>query len=158
MFTCAFGAAVAKASVPNPSHQPSETPWPPLAPCARGVGSAGPAGAASTTPLQHPLNEVRLRGRLADQPEVRELPSGDQVVTFRLVVGRRRTRGSQVSVDTIDCTVWSASLQRRATSWNAGEVLVVEGALRRRFWRSPQGARSRYDVEVQKVTRVRSAD
>ena len=120
-------------------------------------GSARAAGAASTTPLQHPLNEVRLRGRLADQPEVRELPSGDQVVTFRLVVGRRRTRGSQVSVDTIDCTVWSASLQRRATSWDAGEVLVVEGALRRRFWRSPQGARSRYDVEVQKVTRVRSA-
>ena len=121
-------------------------------------GSARPAGAAATTAPQHPVNEVRLRGRLADRPEVRALPSGDEVVTFRLVVGRRRSRGSQVSVDTIDCTVWSATLQRRAVSWEAGEVLVVEGALRRRFWRAPQGARSRYDVEVQKVTRVRRAD
>ncbi|MFL6181101.1 MAG: single-stranded DNA-binding protein [Actinomycetes bacterium] len=116
------------------------------------------AATSSVRQKQHPLNEVRLRGRLADRPEVRELPSGDEVVTFRLVVGRRRSRGSQVSVDTIDCTVWSASLQRRAATWEAGEVLVVEGALRRRFWRSPQGARSRYDVEVQKVTRVRRAD
>ena len=120
--------------------------------------SAARRDAAGRPRQERPVNEVRLRGRLADRPEIRSLPSGDEVVTFRLVVGRRPTRGSQVTVDTIDCTIWGATLRRRASAWLPGEVLVVEGSLRRRFWRSPQGARSRYDVEVQKVTRARRAD
>ena len=72
-----------------------------------------------------------MRGRLADAPEARELPSGDQVVTFRLIVDRRGSRASQVTVDTIDCTVWSGALRRRVVAWSAGDVLTVEGALRR---------------------------
>ncbi|HEX5016858.1 MAG TPA: single-stranded DNA-binding protein [Actinomycetes bacterium] len=96
---------------------------------------------------------MRLRGRLADTPEARELPSGDQVVTFRLIVDRRGSRASQVAVDTIDCTVWSSALRRRVSAWSAGDVLTVEGALRRRFWRSGEGARSRYDVEVSRASR-----
>jgi single-strand DNA-binding protein len=103
---------------------------------------------------EHPINEVRLRGRLASHPEARSLPSGDEVVTLRLVVGRPRGRGSRVSVDTIDCTLWGAGLRRRSDAWMPGDVLVVEGALRRRFWPSPQGARSRYDVEVQRARRI----
>ena len=105
--------------------------------------------------LAPPVNEVRLRGRLAASPEPRELPSGDEVVTFRLIVDRRGARASTAPVDTVDCTLWGASLRRRARTWEPGEVLLVEGALRRRFWRSPQGPRSRYDVEVARVTRDR---
>ncbi len=47
-------------------------------------------------------NVVHLVGRLATAPEVREMPSGDQTVTWRLVVDRpvpdRRGR-----VDTLAC-------------------------------------------------------
>ena len=103
----------------------------------------------------HTVNEVRLRGRLAAEPECRELPSGDEVVTFRLIVDRRGARSAQAAVDTIDCTVWAASLRRRSASWAAGDLLIVEGSLRRRFWRSPHGPRSRYDVEVTRVSRDR---
>jgi single-strand DNA-binding protein len=109
--------------------------------------------AASVPDRSSSGNEVKLRGRLAAEPETRTLPSGDEVVTFRLIVNRRRSRDSKVSVDTFDCTVWSPSLQRRVITWSAGETLDVQGALRRRFWRSPQGARSRYDVEVAKASR-----
>ena len=112
-------------------------------------------GARSLEPKSRSVNEVRLQGRLADAPELRELPSGDQVLTFRLIVDRLGSRASQAPVDTIDCTAWTASLRKRAAGWEAGEVLVVEGALRRRFWQSPQGARSRYDVEVARVSRQR---
>ena len=35
------------------------------------------------------LNEVHLAGRVGSEPEERELPSGDLVVTLRLVVPRR---------------------------------------------------------------------
>ena len=34
------------------------------------------------------LNQVVLRGRLGDGAETRELPSGDQLLTFRLTVQR----------------------------------------------------------------------
>ena len=35
------------------------------------------------------VNEVRLVGRVSQQPEERVLPSGDSVWTFRVVVPRR---------------------------------------------------------------------
>lgn len=105
-----------------------------------------------------PLNQVQLQGRLAATPERRTLPSGDEVLTFRLVVTRsatsKATRQSRSTVDTIDCTIWFGRLRRTAGTWKAGDILAVEGALRRRFWRSPAGPRSRYDVEVRTATRV----
>ena len=110
-----------------------------------------------------PVNEVRLCGRLAAEPEERVLPSGDSLVTFRLVVLRPASRrkgpagGRAPSVDTIDCSAWSAALRRRVVTWTAGDLISVEGALRRRFWHSPAGARSRYDVEVVQASRRRRA-
>ena len=107
------------------------------------------------------VNQVHLAGRLAAPPETRQLPSGDQVVTFRLVVsrgrGRRASKAGRAGVDTIDCTIWTAGLRRRSASWTPGEKLAVEGSLRRHFWRSAGGPRSRYDVEVTAVTRVAAA-
>ena len=62
------------------------------------------------------INEVRLRGRLAVTPEPRELPSGDVVATFRLIVDRPAkavsSSGSKVRVDTIDCAVFRADVRR----------------------------------------------
>jgi single-strand DNA-binding protein len=97
------------------------------------------------------LNEVRLRGRWQGAEE-RELPSGDLVVTARLVVSRPAG-----GVDTIDCAVWAAGLRRRALGWDAGADVELTGSLRRRFWRTPQGAASRYEVEVTQARRVRPA-
>lgn len=36
-------------------------------------------------------NVVRLAGRVSGPPSERELPSGDRLVTFRLVITRERT-------------------------------------------------------------------
>ena len=60
-------------------------------------------------------NEVRLVGRVSADPDEREMPSGDTVVLFRLVVPRDAptTAGSHgASLDTIDIACW-ASLARR---------------------------------------------
>ncbi|RJK93106.1 single-stranded DNA-binding protein [Vallicoccus soli] len=97
-------------------------------------------------------NEVRLKGRLAAPAQAVVLPSGDEIATFRLVVPREpapaRRTGPRALVDTIECTAWTAALRRRALAAGQHEVLEVEGALRRRFWRGPAGASSRYGVEV----------
>jgi len=100
-------------------------------------------------------NEVRLAGRLAAAPQERELPSGDTVWTFRVVVRRPGGRGTRVgAVDTVDCAAYSAAAARSVRSWLAGDEVQVDGALRRRFWRSPTGARSRYEIEVSRGRRT----
>lgn len=100
-------------------------------------------------------NEVRLVGRLAVEPAHRELPSGDVLVTFRLVVARgRAARPSAPTVDTIDCAAWRKDVQRSLGRVAPGDVLEVDGALRRRFWRTGGGAASRSEVEVARVRRL----
>ncbi|MFL6137577.1 MAG: single-stranded DNA-binding protein [Frankiaceae bacterium] len=108
-------------------------------------------------------NEVVLRGRLAAPAESRQLPSGDLIASFRLVVdrpARRRKRpGDRApTVDTLDCVAWRAALRRAALAWRAGDTVEVTGALRRRFWRSPTGPVSRCEVEVDAASVVRAAD
>jgi single-strand DNA-binding protein len=104
------------------------------------------------------VNDVRLIGRLSGAPTVRTLPSGDEFTVWRLVVGRS---GAAVSnsraptVDTIDCAAHKRSVQRLAAKWASGDVLEVNGALRRRFWRGAQGLASRYEVEVSEAKRLR---
>lgn len=111
------------------------------------------------------VNEVRLLGRLAAEPVRRTLPSGAEILTFRLVVERdRRTRQAAQAaqrrlptVDTLDCTAWRKDTQRVLLRAQPGQLLEIHGALRRRFWRSPGGATSRSEVEVGSVRRLRPA-
>ena len=117
-------------------------------------GTEEPATAASE-------NTVALVGRVSATPEARELPSGDELVTFRLVVprtGRRRSgaKAERTTVDVIDVACWTARTRRGALRLEAGEVVRIQGALRRRFFRTGAGAVSRYEVEADSVSRVRS--
>lgn len=105
-------------------------------------------------------NEVVLVGRVSAPAEERELPSGDIIMTWRLVVdrpppARGRTHGRRAAtVDTFDCVVWTAKLRRAVRGFAAGDVVAVEGALRRRFWRGGAGAASRCEVEVVAARRM----
>jgi len=104
-------------------------------------------------------NEVLLVGRVSGTPEPRELPSGDSIVGWRVVVdrgsGRRPPAGVRTAtVDTFDCVAWTAGLRRSARALVDGDVVEVQGALRRRFWRVGAGATSRCEVEVASVRRL----
>ena len=105
-------------------------------------------------------NEVLLVGRLSAPVEERTLPSGDVLATWRLVVDRpparrpRREGARPVTVDTLDCVAWTGRLRQSARRLRPGDVVRVEGALRRRFWRAGAGAASRCEVEVSEVERL----
>jgi single-strand DNA-binding protein len=119
------------------------------------------AGASDTAAHPQLVNEVRLVGRLAAAPQQRQLPSGDVLVTFRLVVpradsGRRRGARPSPSVDTIDCACWGGNVRRVVSAWQQGEWVEVRGALWRRFWRGPHGPVSRCEVAVSQARRVRA--
>ena len=102
-------------------------------------------------------NEVRLVGRVSAEAQERELPSGDTVASLRLVVPRppraRASPGRGSGVDTIDVSCWTARTRRTARGLTAGDVVVVEGALRRRFFRAGAAAASRYEVEAATLRR-----
>lgn len=86
------------------------------------------------------------------------MPSGDLMMSFRLVVQRPPARKKQAprapTVDTLDCAAWRKDVQRALRAAAPGDVLEATGALRRRFWRSPGGATSRSEVEVTGLRRL----
>ena len=99
-------------------------------------------------------NDVVLRGRLSAPAEVRTLPSGDVLLTFRLVVRRTEPRPRGQTVDVLTCITYDRSLQRRAAVWQSGDVIEVEGALQRRFWRTGSGTASVCEVNCRKGRKV----
>jgi single-strand DNA-binding protein len=104
-------------------------------------------------------NAVQLTGRISADPETRVLPSGDELVSFRLVVRRdaaARRRSKQL-VDTIECTVWRAALRRSVSRLAAGAEVEVQGQLRRRFTSGGGGTASWVSVEVDSCRRVSPA-
>jgi single-strand DNA-binding protein len=110
----------------------------------------------SADTIEH-RNEVLLVGRLSAAPEARVLPSGDEILTWRLVVARDEVTDGRAGQDTLDCTAWSARARRAASAWVAGDIVEVEGSLRRRFWKTPASLASRCEIEVSRVRRVAKA-
>jgi len=118
-------------------------------------GKSEEKSAANSAPPDA-VNEVRLVGRVSAPPERRALPSGDEVVSFRVIVRRPESayRGTQ-RVDVLECVVWGGRAKRTVEGWRADDVVEVSGAIRRRFFRSGSGAASRIDVEVRTARLIR---
>jgi single-strand DNA-binding protein len=119
------------------------------------TGHESDAGGVDDPPRESALNQVVLRGRVSGAPTERELPSGATVVGVRISVRRDRTtmtKGSRQTVDWLECTAWSAGARRSVARWAVGDVVEVEGSLRRRFPRG--GGVSRVEVEVLRGRRV----
>ena len=84
------------------------------------------------------------------------LPSGDEIATWRLIVGRTGPPAGP-KVDVIDCVAFAARVRRRVAGWQPGDVIEVTGSLRRRFWRGPGGVQSRCEIQVDTAARTASA-
>ena len=101
-----------------------------------------------------PINEVRLVGRVTRLAVEKELPSGDKVVEFRVVIGREKSRNGKKEVDSLDIAAWSAKARRAALAVKIDTWVEVKGSVRRRFWRAPTGLASRWQVEASEVVRL----
>jgi single-strand DNA-binding protein len=103
-------------------------------------------------------NRVTLVGRVSAEPESRVLPSGDEVVSFRLIVARSAAalRRSKQRVDTIECSAWTATMRRTVLRLEPGVEVAVSGELRRRFSRGANGAVSRVTVDLNSCRRAES--
>lgn len=96
------------------------------------------------------LNDLLLRGRVSAPATVKELPSGDKVVEFRLII----TRTDREGVDTLDIAAWSAKSRKTALSLKGDEWVEISGSVHRRFWQAPTGLASRWQVEALEISRL----
>ena len=121
----------------------------------RGKGSYMATGVKSKKALieeeqDYSLNDVLLRGRVSKEAVQKELPSGDKVVEFRLIITRDKLTG----VDTLDIGAWSAKSRRSALTLKADEWVEISGSIHRRFWSAPTGLASRWQVEAVEISRI----
>jgi len=67
-----------------------------------------------TTETPADINEVRLVGRLGQQVTTRELPSGDEITSFTVVVARTgRLRDGSPRVDSLACQTVKAQIRAK---------------------------------------------
>jgi len=100
--------------------------------------------------IDYSLNDLLLRGRVSAPAIEKELPSGDKLVEFRLIVSRDTGEG----VDTLDIAAWSAKSRRSALSLKGDEWIEVSGSVHRRFWKGASGLASRWQVEAIEIRRI----
>lgn len=100
-------------------------------------------------------NTVELVARVTSSGETIELPSGDTLTRFRVVVPREKPV-TKTTIDTIDCVSFKPQIQNRAMKLEVDEVVEIQGALRRRFWQTGGGVASRMEVEVSNLKVVKA--
>ncbi|WP_063909941.1 single-stranded DNA-binding protein [Herbidospora yilanensis] len=98
-----------------------------------------------SVPAHH--NEVILVGRLSKAPESRLLPSGAQLIQWRLAVRRPMPDHQKGRADAIECVTYDPVVRASLTGLTVDDVVEVQGALRRRWWRGG----SAFEVEARSV-------
>lgn len=102
------------------------------------------------------LNKVILIGRLSRNPEIRYLPSGMQVTSFTLAVGRNykdRDGNWQEETYFFDIETFGNLAERLGSSISKGYQVLVEGSLRQDKWETSSGEkRSKVKIVADRVS------
>jgi single-strand DNA-binding protein len=93
------------------------------------------------------FNVAIVRGACSSPPELRVLASNQRLAQLQLTT-RVDGRALSVPVSVLDPPAWVEQL-------DAGDELVVLGAVRRRFFRSAGATASRVEIEAEVVCRAR---
>ncbi|MEO6761074.1 MAG: single-stranded DNA-binding protein [Candidatus Saccharimonadales bacterium] len=101
------------------------------------------------------FNQVILMGNLTRDPELRSIPSGQQVCNFGLALNRsyKGADGNwQEATDFIDIVAWGPLGERVAQYLSKGRPCLVNGRLQSRSWEADGQKRSKVEVVAQDVT------
>ena len=96
------------------------------------------------------LNKSFVLGNVTRDPEVRALPSGQQVTSFSIATNRFYTSGAgekkqEVEFHNIVCFGKLADISSRYL--NKGSLVLIEGRIKTRNWVNSQGAKQ-YRTEI----------
>jgi single-strand DNA-binding protein len=94
-------------------------------------------------------------GNLTRDPELRQTPSGQSVVSFSLALNRAYKDSSgewQEATDYIDVVAWAALAERVAQYLTKGRRCLVVGRMQSRSWEQDGNKRSKVEVLANDVT------
>ena len=102
------------------------------------------------------INKVLISGNLTRDPELRETPSGSQVLSFGVAVNDRRrnpeTQQWEDWANFVDCAMFGNRAAGVARCLAKGSKVAVEGKLRWSQWEAKDGAkRSKLEVVVDEI-------
>ena len=101
------------------------------------------------------LNQATLMGNLTRDPELRQTPNGQNVVSFSLALNRSYKDQSgewQEVTDYVDIVAWGPLAERVSQYLNRGSRCLVQGRLQSRNWEQDGQKRSKVEVLANDVT------
>ena len=94
------------------------------------------------------FNKVILIGNMVADPELKTTPTGVNVCSFRIAVGRRFVKaGEAQQTDFIDIVAWRAQAEFVTKYFSKGKPILVCGTIQSRNWQDKEGNK-RTTVEV----------
>ena len=94
------------------------------------------------------LNSAILQGRLCNDPELRQTPSGTSVCNFRLAVERTyQPKGQEKQTDFINIVTWRSTAEFVGRYFRKGQLVAVQGSIQTRQYTDKDGnKRTSFDV------------
>lgn len=93
------------------------------------------------------LNRVIIMGRIAQELELKQTPSGIAVLSFSVAVDRPIQKGAEKQTDFISCVAWRHTAEFIARYFGKGRLIALEGNLRTRTYDDKNGTKH-YVTEV----------
>ena len=94
------------------------------------------------------LNRVILMGRITQDLDLRQTPSGTSVLTFNIAVDRSFVKqGEERQADFITCVAWRQQADFISRYFGKGRMIAIEGNLRSRTYDDKNGTKH-YVTEV----------
>ncbi len=94
------------------------------------------------------LNRVILMGRITQELELKQIPSGVSVLSFSVAVERRYSKqDEEKQTDFINCVAWRQQAEFISKYFGKGRMIALEGSLRTRTYDDKNGVKH-YVTEV----------
>ena len=100
------------------------------------------------------LNQAVLVGRLATDPELKELENGKKVTNITLAVPRSfKNSQGEYETDFINCVLWKGVAENTVEYCNRGDLIGIKGRIQTRSVELDDDTHKKYvEVVAEKVT------
>lgn len=96
------------------------------------------------------LNKVFILGNLTKDPEIRTIPSGQQVATFGVATNRvwyNQAKEKNQEAEFHNIVVWGRLAEVASQYLNKGKLVLIEGRIKTRSWQAQDGTK-KYRTEI----------
>ncbi len=100
------------------------------------------------------MNQIVLVGRIAIDPEIKELDDGKKVSNLRLAVPRSfKNADGEYETDFLDVTLWNSIAQNTMEYCKTGDIVGVKGRMQNNIYEKEDGKKEyKMNIIAEKVT------